>query len=114
MDPVPSWRQAFLIERGKMTEDRFAKIRDSISHFNNQSTIHMRNDTGVLEFAKFTRQELLAVECQKPKFQAPCQLYQRRKCVKKKNGVEWKMVSCVNYSGTGTGTLRSLLVHDDL
>ena len=35
VDPEPSWRQAFLIERGKMTEDRFAKIRSEIDHIAN-------------------------------------------------------------------------------
>merc|ERR1719228_1534005 len=43
VDPAPSWRQAFLIERGKMTEDRFAKIRHTISHL---AANHSTNGTG--------------------------------------------------------------------
>ena len=35
----------------------------------------------------------MAAECLKPRFQAPCSTYQRRKCVRKKNG-DWRMVNC--------------------
>ena len=100
VDPEPSWRQAFLIERGKMTEDRFAKIRHTISHLANHS-ISSNGSAGV-PYRRLSRQELLAVECVKPKFQDPCQPDQRRKCVQKKNG-NWKTISCQ------TTTLRSLL-----
>lgn len=99
VDPAPSWRQAFLIERGKMTEDRYAKIAHTMPSFNQS-----RNETS--EFRKLTKQEILAAECVKPKFQDPCLPYQRRKCIKKKNG-NWKMISCHNH-------LRSLLnIRDD-
>ena len=46
---------------------------------------------------KITRQERLAVECLKSKYQGPCKMFQRRKCVKRKNterGGMWKMVRC--------------------
>jgi len=104
VDPAPSWRQAFLIERGKMTEDRFAKIRNTISHL---AANHSINGTGIgplseVPYRRLSRQELLAVECVKPKFQNPCLPHQRRKCVQKKNG-EWKTISCQQT------TLRSLL-----
>ena len=43
VDPVPSWRQAFLIERGKMTSDRYEKIRASIpTRFENLYFSHLR------------------------------------------------------------------------
>lgn len=100
VDPEPSWRQAFLIERGKMTEDRFAKIRHTISHLANHSI--SSNGSAEVPYRRLSRQELLAVECVKPKFQDPCQPDQRRKCVQKKNG-NWKTISCQ------TTTLRSLL-----
>lgn len=100
VDPAPSWRQAFLIERGKMTEDRYAKIAHTMPTFNQSRS----NETS--EFRKLTKQEILAAECVKPKFQDPCLPYQRRKCIKKKNG-NWKMVSCHSH-------LRSLLnIRDD-
>ena len=45
---------------------------------------------------KITRQERLAVECLKSKYQGPCKMFQRRKCVKRKNTERgmWKMVRC--------------------
>ena len=67
VDPEPSWRQAFLIERGKMTEDRFAKIRHTISHLANHSI--SSNGSAEVPYRRLSRQELLAVECVKPKFQ---------------------------------------------
>ena len=100
VDPEPSWRQAFLIERGKMTEDRFAKIRHTISHLANHSTNGTINTPGV--YRKLSRQEILAVECTKPELQNPCLPDQRRKCIQKKNG-HWKSISCQQ------DTLRSLL-----
>ena len=43
-----------------------------------------------------TKQERLAVECLKPKYQGPCKMFQRRKCVRRKNTERglWKMVKC--------------------
>ena len=43
-----------------------------------------------------TKQERLAVECLKPKYQGPCKMFQRRKCVRRKNTERglWKMVRC--------------------
>ena len=78
-----------MIERGKMTEDRFAKIRSEIDHITN---ITMYNQTRPY-IKKLTKQEILRVECLKPKFQAPCQIYQKFKCVLKKNGL-WKITAC--------------------
>ena len=73
VDPEPSWRQAFLIERGKMTEDRFAKIRHTISHLANHSMAINGSALGHVPYRRLSRQELLAIECVKPKFQNPCQ-----------------------------------------
>ena len=42
---------------------------------------------------KFTKQGILAVECLKPKFQSPCQIFQKFKCSVKKNGL-WKISAC--------------------
>ena len=103
VDPEPSWRQAFLIERGKMTEDRFAKIAHTMIQANHSQSA---NGTLSMTFRKLTRQEILANECQKPKFQDPCLPYQRRKCVKKRNG-NWKMISCQ------AASVRSLLIAGD-
>ena len=102
VDPVPSWRQAFLIERGKMTSDRYEKIRASIpTSFENAT----RNASGIF-LPRLTRQEILSQECLKPKFQDPCQPFQQRKCIKKKNG-DWKMISCQQAS------LRSMLNEEE-
>ena len=43
-----------------------------------------------------TKQERLSVECLKPKYQGPCKMFQRRKCIRRKNTERglWKMVRC--------------------
>ena len=43
-----------------------------------------------------TKQERLAVECLKPRYQGPCKMFQKRKCVRRKNTERglWKMVRC--------------------
>ena len=65
-----------------MTEDRFAKIRNTISHL---AANHSINGTGIgplseVPYRRLSRQELLAVECVKPKFQNPCLPHQRYSC----------------------------------
>ena len=87
-----------------MTEDRFAKIRHTISLFSNQTDGDTNTTTGI--YKRLTRQEILAIECLKPQFQNPCLPLQRRKCTKKKNGA-WKMISCQ------ASTLKSLLLSND-
>lgn len=87
-----TWRNAFLLERGKMTTHRYQKISGSVMNeiptFANGSVFVPKPMR-----PKQQQQHRLAVACLKPRFQAPCQLFQRRKCVKKKNG-EWRMVAC--------------------
>ena len=42
---------------------------------------------------QITKQARLDAECLKPRLQAPCQLFQKHKCIRKKNGT-WKIKSC--------------------
>ena len=74
-----------------MTEERWAKIRTQIDQLTN-----MTNSNSSKPFVKkLTTQEILAVECLKPKFQAPCQMFQKFKCVLNKKGL-WKISACRN------------------
>ena len=56
-----------------------------------------------------TKQERLAVECLKPKYQGNCKMYQRRKCVRRKNTERglWKMVRCRGNDGNNFLLMKS-------
>jgi len=128
------WRDSFLMERGKMTSVRYEKIKDSIRGGGMGSALSNATRSGasdgktdnhiyrplappfatdvtadllLLEKPRLTKQERLASECLKPRFQAPCAPFQQRKCVRKKNG-DWRMVSCNKQaSDTGIATPES-------
>ena len=89
-----------------MTVQRFQKIRSSLPATASKDNTWDDDDNEIvtpqesatsllLEKPMVTKQERLAVECQKPRFRAPCQAFQRRKCVRKKNG-DFKIVNCIN------------------
>ena len=108
------WRDSFLIERGKMTVERYEKIRDSFPPEASNTTpweaaeraqneillpgfpVNPFRENLLVEKPRVTKQERLAVECLKPRFQGPCEAFQRRKCTRKKNG-DWKMVTCKDF-----------------
>lgn len=75
-------RSAFLLERGKMTFERYAKVSTS------NEVLQMVGDTSldILRKKKLTKQERLEVECQKERYQAPCNSGQRWVCKTKEDG----------------------------
>eukprot|EP00096_Caligus_rogercresseyi_P001280 TRINITY_DN1204_c1_g2_i1.p1 TRINITY_DN1204_c1_g2~~TRINITY_DN1204_c1_g2_i1.p1 ORF type:complete len:764 (-),score=181.99 TRINITY_DN1204_c1_g2_i1:469-2760(-) len=91
-------RNSFLVERGKMTHARYNYIKDFSDR--NEVPLPGSNVVGplLLEKPKVTKRERLMAECQKPRYQSPCRLYQERKCVRRKNG-DWKMQRCHHSSG---------------
>jgi len=68
------FRQYFMIERGKMTFEKYAKV----SRMN--SVLSDDGDLSLLGKNKFTKQERLEVQCRKPKYQPPCVMGQRWVC----------------------------------
>ena len=75
------FRQAFMIERGKMTFHKYAKVSQN-------SVLHAaKSDLSLLKKKKLTKQERLEVQCRKPKYQAPCDVGQRWVC-EEENGVK--------------------------
>ncbi|XP_040583897.1 extracellular sulfatase Sulf-1 [Lepeophtheirus salmonis] len=93
-------RNSFLVERGKMTHARYNVIKE----FSDRNEIPLPNSRTplLLENSKVTKRERLQAECQKPRYQSPCRLYQERKCVRKKNG-DWKMQRCHHSLGRMSG-----------
>ena len=73
------FRHSFLIERGKMTFEKYAK-----KSYN--SVLSTEEDMALLKKNRLTKQERLAVECRKSKYQPPCHLGQRWVCTEKTDG----------------------------
>lgn len=68
----------------------------------------LQNNPLIFQKSRFiTKQERLAVECLKPRYQGPCKMFQKRKCVRRKNTERglWKMVRC-----RGNGSNNFLLM----
>ena len=80
------FRQWFMIERGKMTFQKYAKVSQN-------SVLHNNEDLSLLKKNKLTKQELLEIQCRKPKYQSPCKMGQRWVCVQK-DGVKKKISRC--------------------
>ena len=70
------FRHSFLIERGKMTFEKYAK-----KSYN--SVLSTEEDMALLKKNRLTKQERLEVECRKTKYQPPCDLGQRWVCTEK-------------------------------
>jgi len=79
-----SWRSAFMIERGKMTFTRYAKVSDMAA----------ANDVLQSQFKGLTKEERLKIECNKPRYKAPCSPHQKWYCREKVPGGEIKMKRC--------------------
>ena len=62
--PGRKFRQSFLIERGKMTFERYAKV--------SQNSVLVDGNLALLKKPRLTKQERLAVQCRKPRYQSPC------------------------------------------
>jgi len=75
------WRDAFLIERGKMTFERYIKVSS------------MRNGTLLLKNT-LTKRERVEIECQKARYQLPCTEGQKWFCKERKSDGVMKMRRC--------------------
>ena len=80
--PNKKLRHAFLIERGKMTFEKYAK-----KSYEN-SVLSSDEDMALLKKNRLTKQERLEVECRKAKYQPPCELGQRWVCTEKQEGTK--------------------------
>jgi len=76
--PDRKFRQSFLIERGKMTFERYAKV--------SQNSVLVDGNLAMLKKPRLSKQERLAVQCRKPRYQSPCRLGQKWAC-KEKSGL---------------------------
>jgi len=85
------WRDTILIERGKLSFERYAKITNQkvVNEVNPENV----DGTHILKKDRFTKQERLQLECQKPRYQAPCQVHQKWWCKEKSDGTK-KMARC--------------------
>jgi len=85
------WRDTILIERGKLSFERYAKITNQkiVNEVNPQNV----DGSHILKKDRFTKQERLQLECQKPRYQAPCQAHQKWWCKEKSDGTK-KMARC--------------------
>jgi len=80
------FRDSFLIERGKMTAQRYEKVKEisnSVDPVPDQNNI-----ATVLRKGLLNKQERLALECRKTRYQAPCTPTQRWVCKEKADGTK--------------------------
>jgi len=73
-------RSSFLIERGKMTFERYATLSQN-SVLNDENVL-------MLKKKKLSKQERLEVQCRKPRYQSPCSLSQKWVCKVKQDGTK--------------------------
>jgi len=78
---VKPWRSAFLIERGKMTFERYMKVSTMAN-----STLLLKN--------QLTKRERVEIECKKPRYQLPCSEAQKWFCKERKSDGVMKMRKC--------------------
>jgi len=83
-----NWRSAFLIERGKMTFERYAKVSEEFS--NDVLNFEFQD---LLTSKRLTKQGRLNIECKKPRYKAPCKSHQKWYCKEKSDG-EIKIKRC--------------------
>ena len=86
---VKPWRSAFMIERGKMTFTRYAKVSDTSAN----DVLKTSRFKDLLTSTLLTRQERLKIECNKPRYKAPCSPHQKWYCKERPEG-EIKMKRC--------------------
>jgi arylsulfatase A-like enzyme len=75
------WRDAFLIERGKMTFERYMKVSS------------LANSTLLLN-DHLTKRERVEIECKKPRYQLPCEEGQKWFCKERRTDGAMKMRRC--------------------
>ena len=75
------FREAFLIERGKMTFEKYAKVSKN-------SVLDDNGDLKLLKKSRLTKQERLELQCKKAKYQSPCEIGQRWVCSENSLGVK--------------------------
>eukprot|EP00092_Neocalanus_flemingeri_P096742 GFUD01123187.1.p1 GENE.GFUD01123187.1~~GFUD01123187.1.p1 ORF type:complete len:869 (+),score=235.67 GFUD01123187.1:153-2759(+) len=97
--PDKKLRDAFLIERGKMTFERYSVV--------SQEERGVLEDENVSFFSKnhLSLTERLSVECNKPRYQSPCSLNQKWVCKKKGDG-SLKIIRCKNKQGLKSSRMK--------
>jgi extracellular sulfatase Sulf len=86
------FRSSFLIERGKMTYERYEKVKELTNSLWEEEHDAM---VSVLNKKKLTKQERLSVECSKSRYQAPCSPDQKWVCKVRNDGTK-KISRCKN------------------
>ena len=76
--PEKRLRNAFLIERGKMTFERYNTVTQDKKDALEEDSILDKDDLSI--------HERLSVECKKPRYQAPCSLAQKLVCRAREDG----------------------------
>jgi len=79
-NPNKKFRSSFMIERGKMTFERYAKV--------SQNSVLNDENLSNLKKKKLTKQGRLELECRKPRYQAPCSFSQTWVCKEKGDGTK--------------------------
>ena len=79
-NPNKKFRNSFLIERGKMTFERYATL--------SQNSVLKDENLLMLKKNKLSKQERLEVQCRKPRYQSPCSLSQKWVCKEKADGTK--------------------------
>jgi extracellular sulfatase Sulf len=83
-------RNSFLIERGKMTFERYAAL--------SQNSVLKDENWLLLKKKKLSKQERLEVQCRKPRYQSPCSLSQKWVCKEREDGTK-KISRCHGKNG---------------
>ena len=76
--PEKRLRDAFLIERGKMTFERYNTLTQDKNDALEEDSILAKDEVSI--------HERLSVECKKPRYQAPCSLAQKWVCRRREDG----------------------------
>jgi len=76
--PEKRLRDAFLIERGKMTFERYNTVTQAKDDAHHRDSVLAKDELSI--------HERLSVECKKPRYQAPCSLAQKWVCRRREDG----------------------------
>jgi len=82
--PHRKLRSAFLLERGKMTFERYAMV--SINNEVLQQSPVEGTSVAIFRKNQLTKRERLEIECRKERYRAPCKENQRWVCRRKRDG----------------------------